>query len=117
MESITPLGTRILVKRLRVEDQQRESGIVVPGRTVTPTYKNEIVALGSEVSRPVRVGDVVLTTQFVGDQVLDLQETLYLMEEGDLLAVIQEVEEEVVLSIPGLEVTRPGVIAAVELPE
>ena len=55
-----------------------------------PTYKNKILAKGSEVTKPVNVGDVVLTTQFVGDQVKYEQESFYILDEDDLLATIDQ---------------------------
>ena len=89
MESkIVPLGARVLVKRLVVEDQQTDAGILLPSRSDQPTYKNQVMAVGDEVTKPVSVGDVVLTTQFVGDAVQDAREVMLLVDERDLLAIL-----------------------------
>ena len=85
---VKPLGNRVLVRRLRVDEETRESGIVIPDKGQIATYKNEVLEIGPEVKYPVEVGSVVITTPFVGDGVKVDQETHYLLEETDLLAVV-----------------------------
>ena len=89
---IIPLGARVLVERLKISDQVKETGIVIPSRTQQPTYKNKVLAVGDGVVRPVIAGDVVLTSQFVGDEVLETESTHFLLNEEDLLAIIKEDE-------------------------
>lgn len=88
MKLIIPLGSRVLVKRLTVSERQTQSGLVIPERGAQPTYKCEVVGIGEEVSQPVKVGNVVLTTPHSGDAVTEGQDTYYLVEGADLLAVI-----------------------------
>ena len=85
---IRPLGARVLLQRLAVAEQKTETGILLPERSAEPTYKNEVVAVGEDV-KPVKVGDIVVTTQFVGDEVKHNYESFFLVAEEDLLAVIE----------------------------
>ena len=91
---IIPLGARVLVERLKISDQVKDTGIVIPSRTQQPTYKNKVLAIGDGVMRPVIAGDIVLTTQFAGDEVLETESTHFLLNEEDLLAIIKEDVEE-----------------------
>ena len=90
---IIPLGTRVLVKRLGVEERHTESGIVIPERTVPPTYFNEVLRIGSEITKDVHVGDTVLTTPYSGDEVRDNSVAYFLVMEDDLLAVVHKDKE------------------------
>ena len=93
MVNIVPLGKRLLLKRLEVGEQQTASGLYVAEQGPPPTYKNKILAKGDDVTKPVNIGDVVLTTQFVGDQVKYEQESFYIIDEDDLLTVINQQKE------------------------
>lgn len=85
---IKPLGPRVLIRRLEIGEQETEAGLIIPRRAGSPTYKCEVVALGDAVTRPVAVGQQVLVTQFAGDEVKVDQESYFLVDEGDLLAVL-----------------------------
>ena len=86
---IQPLGPRVLVERLTVEERQTDSGLVIPERGAPPSYKSQIIAVGDGLTKEVKVGDVVLTTQHVGDEVRLNQVAHWLVHEDDLLAVIR----------------------------
>ena len=90
---IKPLGARVLIHREEVQAQERASGLVVPERAAPATYMSRVKAVGPEVTK-VAVGNLVLTTQYVGDEVKANQESLYLLEEVDILAVIEEGDQD-----------------------
>ena len=87
---IYPLGARILVGRLTVTERTTESGIIMPERSAPPTYKNRVMEVGPDITKGISRGDVVLTTQFVGDEVRDQHKSYFLVHEDDVLAVIDE---------------------------
>ena len=86
--TIRPLGARVLVKRLVTEERTTESGLVIPNRSQAPTYYNEVLAVGDEITKDISVGDKVLVTQFVGDEIRINQESHFIVAEADILAVI-----------------------------
>ena len=85
---IKPLGPRVLCERLEVVERRSKEGLYVPTTGMEPTYKNLIIAIGDDVTKPVIVGDTVLTTQYVGDEVVYGSDNFYLIEEDHLLAII-----------------------------
>lgn len=91
---IIPLGARVLVKRLAVEERQTESGLLIPERSLPPTYYNKVLRVGTEITKDVHEGDTVLTTQFSGDEVRDNSISYFLVAEEDLLAVVCREKEE-----------------------
>jgi co-chaperonin GroES (HSP10) len=52
------------------------------------THKAEVVAVGDEVTKGVKEGDIVLHTVFAGNKVEHDQEEFVILEEEDILAVI-----------------------------
>ena len=88
--NIEPLGNRLLVKRINTQEQKTESGLIVPEKGMPPTFLNEVVAV-AEVNNPkVNVGDTVITTQFIGDEVKVNQESLFILDFDDILAIVRE---------------------------
>ena len=86
--NIIPLGSRVLLERLPVEEHVTDSGVILPAQGGAPTYKNKVVALGSDVSKPITVGDTVITTPLMGEEIRTGNDTFYLLHEDDLLAVL-----------------------------
>ena len=86
---IKPLGKRVLVQRQAVEESVTAGGIVLPQTHGTNTYKAEVIELGPDVSDRLAVGDVILHTQFRGDEVESDQGKYLLLEEDDVLATIE----------------------------
>lgn len=85
---IKPLGARVLVQRLALVDRTTESGIIVPTKGIASTYKSCIIALGDDITKDIHVGDIIISTQFVGDVVNYEQDEFYIIAEEDLLAVV-----------------------------
>ena len=85
--NIVPLGNRVLLERLKVDEQKTESGLVIPERGLPATYLNQVIAVG-ELVATVKEGDEVVTTVGSGDEIKVNQKSLFLVEQDDLLAVI-----------------------------
>jgi chaperonin GroES len=94
--NIRPLSDRIIVRRVE-EETTTASGLIIPGSaTETPT-QGEVVAAGlgkkndqGEVTAmDVKVGDMVLFTQYAGTEIKNNNETLLVMSESDVMAIIE----------------------------
>lgn len=86
---IKPLGARVLVRKVGIEEVETDSGIVLPQPSEEKTHKAEVIAIGPEVTEGLlKVDDLVIVTFLSGDEVRDGAETYFLIEEVDLLATI-----------------------------
>ena len=95
---LRPMGNRVLVQRKKVEEKT-ESGIILPDKVVEKTKetKGEVVAVGEgerldsgSLRTPgVKVGEIVLFSEFAGTEVLFEGEEYLLMSAGEILAVIE----------------------------
>ncbi len=93
--TITPLGTRVLVKRIEEEEQQSEGGIFLPDSAKEKPQDAEVIALGNGknddgeiIEFSVKVGDKVLISKYGGTEVkIDGQECL-ILNESDILGII-----------------------------
>ncbi len=86
---IHPLGNRVLVQRIAVEESMTQGGILLPQTHGVMTHKAEVVEKGPDVSDRVGVGDLVLHTLYKGDEVESDQGKYLLLEEPDVLAIIE----------------------------
>lgn len=95
MASITPLGQRVLVKRLEA-DTVSAGGIVLPDTAKEKPQEAEVIALGTggkdddgkEIEFNVKVGDKVLISKYGGTEVkLDGEEVL-ILSESDILGIV-----------------------------
>jgi len=92
---ITPIGDRVLVKRLE-EKEQVKGGIVIPDSAKEKPQEAEVVALGSgkkndkgeAISFEVHVGDRVLISKYGGTEVSYEGVKYVLLREDDLLAIL-----------------------------
>jgi chaperonin GroES len=93
---IRPLHDRVVVRRME-EERTSAGGIVIPDSAAEKPAQGEIVAVGKgkildngEV-RPldVKVGDKVLFSKYGGSEVKVDGETLLVMREDDITAVIE----------------------------
>ena len=90
---IHPLGSRVLVQKVRVEEQMSPGGVIIPGDSLDKnTYKAEVVAVGPTVTL-VEAGNLILMTQFAGDAVSFQQEELRILNEEDVLATIDRITD------------------------
>ena len=95
-KNITPLGDKVLVKRLEAEEKTA-GGIVLPDTAKEKPKEGKVIATGSgkllddgkRGDFTVRKGDRILFTSYAGTEVkLDGEEYL-LMSEDDILAVVK----------------------------
>lgn len=96
MANITPLGDKVLVKRLEAEEKTA-GGIVLPDTAKEKPKEGKIIALGSgkllddgkRGSFQVKKGDRVLFTSYAGTEVKVDGEEYILMSEEDILAIVK----------------------------
>ena len=95
--SIRPIGDRIAVKPVAVEEKTK-SGIVLPGSAQERPHQGEVVAVGSgyvsettgqRIPLEIKVGDKVVYGKHAGIEVKFDGEELVLLTEKDILVVIQ----------------------------
>jgi chaperonin GroES len=96
---LKPLGDRIVVRRAAATEKTR-GGILLPDAAKNKPQKGTVVTVGpgtldkNGVRRALQVkaGDTVLFTAWAGDEFKERgsPETLLLMREGDVLAVVDE---------------------------
>ena len=103
MKIIKPLGDRVLVKEVKVSDDKRPSGIIIPETVTSSNVKiAEIIEIGSGlythngalIPMTVKVGDRVVlppANQMHGQEIKILNEVYLLFRESDLLGIISEV--------------------------
>ena len=95
--SIRPIGDRIAVKPVAVEEKTK-SGIVLPGSAKEKPHQGEVVAVGSgyvsqatgqRIPLEVKVGDKVVYGRHAGVDVKFDGEELILLTENDILVVLE----------------------------
>jgi chaperonin GroES len=94
--NIRPLHDRVLVRRME-EERKSAGGIIIPDNATEKPNQGEIIAAGNgritdsgDVrAMDVKVGDKVLFGQYAGTEVKVDGETLLMMKEEDILAVIE----------------------------
>jgi len=95
--SIRPIGDRIAVKPVAVEEKTK-SGIVLPGSAQEKPHQGEVVAVGSgyvaqatgqRIPLEVKVGDKVVYGKHAGIDVKFDGEELVLLTENDILVVLE----------------------------
>lgn len=93
--NITPLGTRVLVKRIELDEQKSEGGIFLPDTAKEKPQEAEVIALGNGknddgeiVEFSVKVGDQVLISKYGGTEVKLGGDECVLVNESDILGII-----------------------------
>ena len=93
--NITPLGTRVLVKRIEQDEQKSEGGIFLPDTAKEKPQEAEVVALGNGknddgeiVEFSVSVGDQVLISKYGGTEVKVGGDECVIVNESDILGVL-----------------------------
>jgi chaperonin GroES len=95
--NIRPLHDRVLIKRLE-EEKTTASGLIIPDSATEKPSKGEVIAVGKGkrnnngdvIALEVKVGDVVLFSQYAGSEVKVENQTLLMMSEDDITAVIEK---------------------------
>lgn len=95
--SIRPIGNRIVVKPVAVEEKTK-SGIVLPGSAQEKPHQGEVVAVGSgylsqatgqRIPLEIKVGDKIVYGKHAGIDVKFDGEELILLTEEEVLVVIE----------------------------
>jgi len=92
---LTPLGTRVLVKRIEPDEQKSEGGIFLPDTAREKPQEAEVLALGNGknddgeiIEFSVKVGDKVLISKYGGTEVKVGGDECVIVSEGDILGVL-----------------------------
>lgn len=99
--NIRPLDDRIVVKRLEAQTTT-PGGIVIPDKSAEKPSQGEVIAVGEGAlldngerrELAVKVGDRVLFGKYASNEVKLNGETVLILRESDVLAVIEESEAE-----------------------
>ena len=94
--NIRPLHDRVIVRRTE-EEKTTASGLIIPDSATEKPAKGEILAAGNGrvndngdvFALDVKVGDQVLFGQFAGTEIKVDGETLLVMREDDIVAVVE----------------------------
>tara|TARA_B100000749_G_C18198919_1_gene371142 strand:+ start:31 stop:339 length:309 start_codon:yes stop_codon:yes gene_type:complete len=95
--NLTPLGDRVLVKRIDSGEEEVRGGIVIPDTAKEKPQEGEVVAVGEgkvldsgqKLEMSVKAGDRILFGKYSGTEVkLDGEEYL-IMREEEVLGVLQ----------------------------
>lgn len=89
-ESVLPLGDRVLVKPIDVEEMNTTaSGIIIPD-TVSKEKPEQgiVVAIGKKVDSDLNIGDRVVFSRYGFDEVKVKGVEYYILKEENILAVI-----------------------------
>jgi chaperonin GroES len=93
---IRPLGDRILVNRIKEEDQTK-GGIIIPDTAKEKPQEGKVVAVGKGkmteagklVVPDVRAGDKILFGKYSGSEVMFEGQEHLIMREEDILGVLE----------------------------
>jgi chaperonin GroES len=91
---IQPLGDRVLVKAITVEEEVK-GGIIIPDSAKEKPTTAEVLALGNGKKEgetyefSVKVGDTVIISKYGGTQVKYEDEEYTILREDDILGIIR----------------------------
>lgn len=94
--TLRPLHDRVIIKR-EEEETTSAGGIVLPGSATEKPSRGEVIAAGngktldngSTAAMAVKVGDTVLFGKYSGTEVQSGDETLIVMREDEIMAIIE----------------------------
>ena len=94
---IRPLHDRVIVRRIE-EKKTTASGLIIPDSSAEKPSRGEIVAAGKGkintqgdlIPLDVKVGDTVMFGQYSGSEITVGEETLLVMSEDEIVAIIEE---------------------------
>ncbi|MGV3709120.1 MAG: co-chaperone GroES [Gemmatimonas sp.] len=94
MSKVAPLADRVVIKPLE-ETEQMRGGLYIPDTAKEKPQQGQVVAVGpgrfekdQRVPMDVKVGDKVLYGKYSGTEVTIDNESLLILREADVLAVI-----------------------------
>lgn len=92
---VKPLGSKVFIKPLK-EEEKTKSGIYLPDSAKEKPKQAEVLAVGegkyidgklSPLS--VKVGDIVLTKEWGGDEIKIDGETYKIVDEDDIIGIVE----------------------------
>ena len=93
---LKPLGDRFVLRQLAAEETTK-SGIVLPGQNKEKPQQAEVVAVGPGAvvdgklePMDVKVGDKVIYSRFVGNEIKLDDDEVMVVSQKDILAIIEE---------------------------
>lgn len=94
-DTLRPLGTRVLVKRVEASEQKTEGGIFLPDSAKEKPQEATVLALGNGKKEDgekhefsVKVGDRVLISKYGGTEIKLGSEECLILNEGDILGIL-----------------------------
>lgn len=88
--NIKPIGERVLLKAIKVEEKTASGIILSSSSTNDSTNTAEVVAIGNlEKFVDIKVGNKVIYTKFTGTEVKNGDEKFLIINAGDILAIIE----------------------------
>ena len=95
--ALRPLHDRVIIKR-EEEETTSAGGIVLPGSATEKPSRGEVIAVGKgkvadngqTSAMSVSVGDKVLFGKYSGTEIQSDEETLIVMREDEIMAIISE---------------------------
>jgi len=92
---IQPLADRVVVKPTQQESKTK-SGIIIPDTAKEKSQKGKVVAVGKGkyedgnlVPPQVKIGDMVLYREYGGEELKLDNETVMILKEEDVLAILE----------------------------
>ena len=93
--NIKPLGDRVVIKAVEVEETTN-SGIILTASAQEKPQVAEVVAVGpgglvdgKEVKMEVKIGDRVITSKYSGTEVKFDKNEYTIVRQGDILAIVE----------------------------
>ncbi|KNF09586.1 10 kDa chaperonin [Gottschalkia purinilytica] len=92
--SVKPLGDRVVIKKVEVQEKTK-SGIVLPGTAKEEPQIAEVVAIGAGITNDekkkdeIKVGDKVIFSKYAGTEIKVDGEEYTIVKLADVLAVVQ----------------------------
>lgn len=92
--NIQPLGDRVVIKALPLEEKTK-SGIIMPDTAKEKPQEGEVVAVGpgrvekgERIALDVKAGDRVIYSKYAGTEVKYDGEDYLILRESDILAIV-----------------------------
>ncbi|MCH9646342.1 MAG: co-chaperone GroES [Proteobacteria bacterium] len=92
---IRPLHDRVIIRRIE-EEKTTASGLIIPDSATEKPSQGKVLAIGkgkttdagTVVALEVKVGDTVVFGQYAGSEINSNGESLLVMREDDIVAII-----------------------------
>lgn len=92
---VKPLSDRVVIKSIESEEKTK-SGIVLPGSAQEKPQIAEVIAVGpggvidgKDVKMELKVGDKVIASKYAGTEVKIDGQTLTIIRQSDILAIVE----------------------------